>query len=108
MLSAANSVFTSSGLSRKNFDLLLRRIDEMRQNPNEMAGVAVVAFAEDVHASMLKLGISERDLAARSGLSLRKIKAVLEPPIKVGTRVTDLAKIAKALGAEIDIRLRKN
>lgn len=108
MLNATQEVFKSFGLSRRNFDSLLRQMARLRKNPNHMAGVAVVAFAEDIHASMLKLNISERDLAARSGLSLRKIKAVLEPPIKVGTRVTDLARIAKALGAEIDIRLRKN
>lgn len=98
-------VLKSSGLSRRNFNRLLRHIAKLKKNPTHMAGVALVEFAQDVNESMLSLGISEQDLAGRSKMSLRRIKAILEPPMKSTTRATDLSRVAKALGSEVSIRL---
>lgn len=98
-------VVKPSGLSPRSLNRLLREIAKLKNNPRHMAGVALVEFGMDVHHSMQSLGLSEKDLAERSNLSLSKIRGVLEPPMKASTRATDLSRVAMALGTDVSIRL---
>lgn len=95
----------SPGLTKKAFGRLLRHINRLKKNPTHMAGVALVEFGMDVDESMKALGITEADLAKRAKLSLRRIRSIMEPPLKANTRATDLSRVAKALGTEVSIRL---